>query len=239
MLTVALGFLLVAQEGGSIEAVRKAVEETAKAPYAYSVSGRFKRTGVFAPTSTLTARIDLYQSARHGPLILVKGPEGLWKTPDERIGEKVENTPPEVADMVKTLQEAEPPHEMLVKMLEDVRGAPDPESPTSFAFSYAPDRVRPAIEKQLEKALERGTVAKPDEVRWTTLRGILRVRLDRKGGVVTSIKEERSVRLRYSREGGREETIPYKLEMEFELSDHGKAKAEIPAEVRARLKMDR
>jgi hypothetical protein len=239
MLGSTVALLLIAQEPGSLESVRRAAEETGKTSYAYSVTGRFKRTGVSAPPSTLTARIDLYQSARHGPLILIKGPEGLWKTPDERIGEKVEGTPPEVADMVKTLQEAEPPHEMLIKMLEEVRGAPDPESPTSFAFSYAPDRVRASLEKQLDKALDRGTVSKPDEVRWTTVRGLLKVKLDRKGGVVTSIREERSVRLIYRREGVPEEAKTYKLEMEFALSDHGAAKVDLPPEVRSRLKMDR
>src|SRR6185295_19388198 len=91
------------QEPSPVDAVKSAIEPTAKSSYAYRVGGRFKREGVFVPPDLLTARIGAFQSARNGTKILVKGPEGLWKTPDERLGEQVEGTPPEAADMVTTL----------------------------------------------------------------------------------------------------------------------------------------
>ncbi|HEU4339829.1 MAG TPA: hypothetical protein VFS19_07150, partial [Planctomycetota bacterium] len=108
MKRLALAALLLhpIQDPAPIDVVKAAIEATAKASYAYRVGGRFTRQGVFVPPDLLTARIDGFQSARNGARILVKGPEGLWKTPDERIGEQVEGTPPEVADKVTTLREA-------------------------------------------------------------------------------------------------------------------------------------
>src|SRR5258705_2367917 len=107
------------QEPSPVDAVRSAIKVTSESSYAYAVKGRFSREGVFAPPGVLTARIDAFQSARNGATILVKGPEGLWKTPDERIGERVEGTPADVADKVTSLVEAEPPHAMLTALLDE------------------------------------------------------------------------------------------------------------------------
>src|SRR5262245_44101954 len=93
-----LAALLLLQEPTPVDAVKAAIETTASSSYAYRVGGRFRREGVFVPPDVLTARIEGYQSARNGSKILIKGPEGLWKTPDERIGEQVEGTPADAAD---------------------------------------------------------------------------------------------------------------------------------------------
>src|SRR5687767_6390644 len=175
-LWLAAVLLIPSQEPSPTEAVKAAIDATAQTSYAYRVGGRFKREGVFMPPDLLTARIDGFQSARHGAKILVKGPEGLWKTPDERIGEQVEGTPAEVADKVTTLREAERPHEMLSMLLADVKAGRSVDS-GGFSFAYDPEKVRTYLRKEIDKAVERRTIGKPDSVAWETAEGKLRVHL--------------------------------------------------------------
>ena len=223
------------QDPSPIDAVKAAIESTAKSSYSYRVGGRFKREGVFEPPDLLTARIDGFQSARHGTKILVKGPEGLWKTPDERLGEQVEGTPPDVADKVTTLREAERPHEMLATLLEEVKSGKKSEGSESYTLFYDPEKVRAYLRKELDKAIERKTVAKPDSVAWETAEGRLRVYLSKPGGAIVKFSEERSVSIRYKREGEPDERKRYKTEMEFELNSHGTATIDLPNEVREKL----
>jgi len=221
------------QDPAPADIVKAAIEETAKASYAYRVGGRFTREGVFVPPDLLTARIDGFQSARNGAKILVKGPEGLWKTPDERIGEQVEGTAPEVADKVTTLREAERPHEMLSMLLVDVKASRPVEFAGGYSFAYDPEKVRTYLRKELDKAVERKSVPKPDSVAWETAEGRLRVHVAK--GLIVKFSEERSVSIRYKREGESDERKKYRTEMEFELNSHGTATIELPDEVRKRL----
>ncbi|HZL73025.1 MAG TPA: hypothetical protein VFC86_11225, partial [Planctomycetota bacterium] len=50
------------QEPSAVDAVKAAIEATARSSYSYRVGGRFKREGVFEPPDLLTARIDGFQS---------------------------------------------------------------------------------------------------------------------------------------------------------------------------------
>ena len=232
-LLILLGF--APQEPSPADAVKTAIETTGASSYAYRVGGRFKREGVFVPPDVLTARIEGYQSARNGSKILVKGPEGLWKTPDERIGEQVEGTPAEAADKVTTLREAERPHAMLAMMMADVKTGAALDTPGAYRFAYDPVKVRAYLRKEIDKAVERGTLPKPDVIAWESAEGILRVQLARRGGPIVKFSEERSVPIRYRREGEPEDRRRYKTEMEFELSSHGEARIDLPDEVKARL----
>ncbi|HKS16326.1 MAG TPA: hypothetical protein VJU16_03385 [Planctomycetota bacterium] len=223
------------QEPTPVDAVKAAIETTAKSSYAYRVGGRFKREGVFVPPDLLTARIDGFQSARNGTTILVKGPEGLWKSPEERFGEQVEGTPPEVGDKVTTLREAERPHEMLAVLLADVKSGRALETPGTYLFTYDPEKVRAYLRKEMDKAVDRKTLARPDVVAWESAEGRLRVQLEKLGGPIAKFSEERSVPIRYKREGESEDRRRYRTEMVFELLSHGEAKVELPDEVRKRL----
>jgi hypothetical protein len=118
---------LLLQSDPHLDAIRKGLQETGDAGYAYKVAGRFERDGEFLPGPTLTSRMKVYQSARHGEKILVKGPEGLWLTPEERLGEKTEKIDPDAADIVRTLQGAEAPHRILAALLEDVDKGREPD----------------------------------------------------------------------------------------------------------------
>src|SRR5688572_2722212 len=159
------------QEPSPADPVKAAIELTGTSSYSYRVGGRFKREGVSVPPDVLTARIEGFQSARNGSRILIKGPEGLWKTPDERIGEQVEGTPPEVADKVTTLREAERPHAMLAMMMADVKSGAALDTPGSYRFAYDPVKVRAYLRKEIDKAVERGTLPKPDAISWESVEG--------------------------------------------------------------------
>ena len=234
-LWLAAALLFPVQEPAPVDAVKAAIETTANSSYAYRVGGRFTRDGVFAPPDLLTARIDGFQSARRGAKILVKGPEGLWKTPDERLGEQVEGTPPDVADKVTTLREAERPHEMLAVLLADAKSGRVLDTPGAYRFTYDPEKVRAYLRKEMDKAVERKSIDKPDVVAWETAEGHLRVQLDKPGGSIVKFSEERSVSIRYRREGEPEEKRRYRTEMVFELTSHGSATIDLPKEVRERL----
>jgi len=223
------------QETPPVDAVKSAIEATAKSSYSYRVGGRFKREGVYAPPGILTAKIDGFQSARNGATILIKGSEGLWKTPEERIGEKVEGTPADVADKVTSLLEAEPPHAMLSALLDETKSGTESDPAGSYTFAYKPERVRASLEKQMDRAIERKTMAKPAEVDWGTVEGRLWVRLAKPRGPLVHFREERSVRIVYRRAGEPDETKRYATKMEFDLTGHGTAAVELPPEVRARL----
>jgi hypothetical protein len=223
------------QDPSAIDDIKSAVDNTSQSSYAYRVGGRFVREGVFTPPDLLTARIDGFQSARSGTKILIKGPEGLWKTPDERIGEQVEGTPAVVADKVATLREAERPHRMLSELLADVKGAPARVASGEYRLAYDPEKVRAYLQKEIEKAVERKTLDKPDQISWETASGTLRVHVARPAGTILKFSDERSVSIGYRRGEGAVERRRYRTEMEFELSAHGTAKIELPDEVKEKL----
>ena len=226
---------LLIQEQAALDDLQAAIEATGNASYSYRVGGRFVREGVFTPPDLLTARIEGFQSARNGTRILIKGPEGLWKTPDERIGEQVEGTPAIVADKVATLREAERPHRMLADLLPDVKGAPARVASGEYRLAYDPEKVRAYLQKEIEKAVERKTLDKPDQVSWETASGTLRVHVARPAGTILKFSDERSVSIGYRRSDGSVERRRYRTEMEFELSAHGTAKIELPDEVKEKL----
>ena len=239
-----LCFLLQAKPGDEhLQALRKALEATAARPYAYQVKGRFERGGEWAPPDILSSRMKQYQSARKGELILVKGPEGLWKTADERLGEQVEKPDPDAADIVRTLSGAEPAHRIVGRLLEEVLRGHEPEDREvdgvlcrRYQLYYAPAGLKEGLQKQLDKAVQSGGLAKPDEVRWaSSLRGTLRIYVSKAEGRLVKAVEERSVKIAYKVPESAPDLKSYKLEMEIEVLDWGKAAPQIPAEIKERL----
>jgi hypothetical protein len=224
-----------------LDALRKAVDKTGSAAYSYQVKGRFERAGEFVPEALLTSRIKLYQSARHGEKILVKGPEGLWKTPEERIGEKVEKPDPDAAAMVRTLQEAEAPHRMAAELLKSVARGRAPEDREldgipcrRYQLGFTAESVRASLEKQIEKALKAGTLERPDEIQWGTAKGSLRIYVHRLDGRLVKLIDERLVRMAYKRDESTQIKI-YKTDMELDFRDWGRAQAALPPEVKEKL----
>jgi hypothetical protein len=187
-----------------------------------------------------------YQSARHGERILVKGPEGLWKTPDERLGEKVERPDPDAADIVRTLEGAEAPHRIVARLLEDVdKGRPSEDREVDgavcarYQLYYRPEAMKEAVSKQLEKAIQAGGLGRPDEIRWSSsLKGSLRLYFHRKDGRLVKAIDEKSVKLAYKVPDQQPDVKSYRLEMEIDLRDWGQAALQLPPEVRERLGLE-
>ena len=224
-----------------MEAVRTAIERTAAERYSYRVRGKFDRTGEFKPTAVLTATIASFRSARNGGVIFVKGPEGLWKTPDERLGEQVQNPDKEAVEIVQTLWDAEPPHRMLLEILpklEKGRTADDKKMDgiqcKAYYFRVEEATLRPSIERQLQKAIDGGAIPKPDTIQWSTLKSSVRIYVDRSDGTLVHVYDERSVKIAY-KGSGTEESRLYRNDMEYTFSGHAQAKLQLPKEILERL----
>ena len=236
---------LLFQADENLDAIRKVLKATGDEGYAYKVKGRFEREGESLPGPILTSRMKVYQSARHGEKILVKGPEGLWKTPEERLGEKTERVDPDAADIVRTLQGAEAPHRILEALLGEVDKGRDPEERDvdgvmcrRYVLYYKASALKESLEKMIEKAIEKKSLTRPDEIRWSSsAKGSLRIYVNRKDGRLVKAVDERSVKIAYKVPEQQPELKTYKTEMEFDLSDWGKAAAQLPKEVKDRLEI--
>ena len=224
------------------QAIRDAIGKTAAEGYAFVVKGKYYRSGEFTPRGLLTSRIRQYQSARFGEAILVKGPEGLWKTPEERLGEKVENPDPQAPEIVRLLQDAAPPHVMaqdLLGLAQKVLGPEDREVDGTacrrYQLTFPAASLKDSIGRQLAKEIKAGTVAPPDEVRWSTVKGGVRLYVDKLTGRLVKAVHERSVKIAYKVPDQQPEVKTYKVEMEFEFSPLDPAKISVPREVMEKL----
>ncbi len=228
-----------------LEAVRKAAQKTADAGYAFEVKGKYERAGEWLAPGVLTSRIKQYQSARNGERILVKGPEGLWKTPDERLGERVQNPDPEAGPIVRLLQETEAPHRILEAALRQIaKGRPPDDREVDglfcrrYVFNIPVDPLKEYISAHMDKAIKAGTMARPDEIRWSsTMKGNLAVYVAKKDGQLVKVKDERSVKVAYKVPDSQPELKSYRLEMEIDFSGWGEAKVQLPPEVKERLEI--
>jgi hypothetical protein len=236
---------LLFQADENLDAIRKVLRAAGDEGYAYKVKGRFEREGESLPGPILTSRMKVYQSARHGEKILVKGPEGLWKTPEERLGEKTERVDPDAADIVRTLQGAEAPHRILEALLGEVDKGRDPEERDvdgvmcrRYVLYYKAAALKESLEKMIEKAIEKKSLTRPDEIRWSSsAKGSLRIYVNRKDGRLVKAVDERSVKIAYKVPEQQPELKTYKTEMEFDLSDWGKAAPQLSKEVKERLEI--
>lgn len=229
-----------------LDAIRKSLETTAARRYAYEVRGRFERSGEWQPPGVLTSRVKQYQSARNGDRLLVKGPEGLWLTAEERLGEKVERPDPLAADIVRNLQGADAPHRIVARWLEDVTRGRAPEDREiggvpclRYTLYFKSEPLRAMLQEHLEKSVAAGNLAKPDEIRWASgMKGSLRVYFTRKEGRLLKAIEERSVKIAYDVPDQRPDVKTYKLETELVLSAWGAADPRLPPEVKDRLGLE-
>lgn len=234
---------LVVQSDPTLDAIRKGLRDTGLDAYSYRVKGRFEREGESLPGPILTSRMKLYQSARNGEVILVKGPDGLWRTPADRLGEKTERIDPDAADVVRTLEGAEAPHRILEALLGEVDKGRDPEDRDvdgvpcrRYVLTYRMTALKESLEKMIEKAVEKKTLTRPDEIRWSsTAKGSLRLYFNKKDGRLVKAVDERSVKIAYKVPDQQPDLKTYKTEMDFELGDWGKATPQLPKEVKERL----
>jgi hypothetical protein len=240
-------FLLLClfQADENLETLHKVLRAAGEEGYSYRVRGRFEREGESLPGPVLTSRMKVYQSARSGERILVKGPDGLWKTAEDRLGEKTQKVDPDAADIVRTLQGAEAPHRILEALLLEVDKGRDPEDREvegvmcrRYVLYYRSQPLRESLEKLIDKAVEKRTLTRPDEIRWgSSAKGTLRIYVSRKDGRLVKAIDERSVKIAYKVPDQQPDVKTYKTEMEFECSEWGKARLQLPKEVKERLEI--
>jgi hypothetical protein len=137
--------------------------------------------------------------------------------------------------MVATLTDAEPPHRMALRWLED---GEKPRVIDGVLFlDVKPAVLRASLEKQMEKAIESRTLDRPDEVVWTTAMGLLRCRIEQ--GIAVQIRDRRSVKTLYKRsDGTRDDSRRYEIEMTVDFRDVGRPVIELPVDVKSRLGME-
>ncbi len=244
-MAVPLAFLLLLQESAPKECFAEvvgAIERTAAGGYAFIVRGKLERSGGYTPGGLLFSRIGRYQSARRGAAVLVKGPDGLWKRPEERSGENVENPDPDAPAVVRTLREAAPPHEMvreLLRLADKIHGPEDREVNgvmcRRYKASFPPGVLKDHIEKQLSKEVGAGAVRRPDDIHWSTAKWSVRIYAGKADGRLVKVVDERSVRISYRVPDQQPDLRRYKIEMEFEFSALDPAKVPLPPGVRERL----
>lgn len=221
--------------------VRSAIAKTARESYSYTVIGRYRRTGVYESPGTLTARIRRFRSARNGGVLLLKGPEGLWMKPGEEGGERVEGLDPEIAPIMVALGDAQEPHRQIIDLLpllakgrlestRKVEGVPC----RILVFSFDKSTLREGLDAQMQKGIARGVIEKPTRVRWSTLRGTVRVYLHAKTGHLLRVIDRRSVKI-FHRTGKAEEVKKYTNEMDYRFAGQGSARVGLPVEVKKRL----
>ncbi len=230
---------LVFVQDNAATSVAQAIEKTGLDSYSYRVAGKYERSGEFRPEAILTCTIRRYRSARNGTRILVKGPEGLWKPPDRRLGEQVQNPDRDAADIVATLRDAEPPHRMLRDTLALCEKGTGGEEKTIegrrcrvWWFRLRDPELKAALERQMKK----GDLPPPDSVHWASARSSLRVSVDAAEVRLVRFVDERSVKIGYLRLGT-EETRLYKNEMEFTFSGWGRTSLDLPKEVAEKLEI--
>jgi len=225
------------------DAAKTCAEKAGAAGYAYRVAGRFERTGSWMPEGVLAARIRDFQSARHDDRILVKGPEGLWKTPGERVGEATEKEQKDVADIMKVLEEARAPHKIALgflaeatRVVEGERVDVDGRTPSrAYWLSFPEKKTRDELQEQLDLDVKRGKLDKPDEVLWARMKGNVLVYARESDGLLVRLVETSSVTIAYKKENQRPDEKRYELKLTVNLSDHGQAKLELPVEIKERL----
>jgi len=241
-----LALFLADPQDAHLDAIKKVLQSAGDEGYAYRVKGRFERDGEFLPGPILTSRMKVYQSARHADRILVKGPDGLWRTAEDRLGEKTEKgADPDAADIVRTLQGAEAPHRILEALLADVDKGRDSDDREvegvmcrRWVLYYRAPALKESLEKLIDKAVDKRNLTRPDEIRWSSsARGTLRIYVSRKEGKLVRAIDERSVKIAYKVPDQQPDVKTYKTEMEFDFTDNGKAKLQLPKEVKERLEI--
>ncbi len=245
MRPAALALLLFVSQDDPVAVVRKALEKTEAASYSYTVSGRFDRTGEFVPPAILTARIGTLEAARNGGNLVIKWPDGKWKTSAELVGEELDKRDQETIDKLRTLQDGEAPHVRVRELLDLVEKGTKGEdtevdkTPCSvFTLRFSKERLKLYLERQIETAVARGSLRKPDAIKWSTLEGSLKVFVEKSEGWLAQVVDERSVKIEYKQSASGDQKV-FECKFVYDFNGWGKTTAGIPAEVKEKLGMEK
>ena len=202
--------------------------------YAYRVSGRQVRDGVWSPSGFFTSTVEEFTAARR-----LDDKEAAHLRRGSRAWDELGKVPPGGRDarLLEIVRGSQPPHQMVLEILGVVRGESAPRTDkvrdricVSWDLALDPVSLRPFMEKILESAVSEGRLEKPDAVYWDTLEGSLECSALKFDAKVLRVIDRRKVSYSYKTVAGVDRRT-YHLETVYEFFSHGVAVMPLPPEM--------
>lgn len=202
--------------------------------YAYRVTGRNVRDGVWSPSGVFTSTIEEVTAARRADdkdAGHVRRGSRAW----DDLGRVAPGS--REARLVDTVRSAQPPHAMIQELLGAVRGESAPRTDkvrdricVVWDLALDPASLRPFMEKVFESAVAEGRLEKPDVVYWDTLEGSLESAALKSDSRLLRVIDRRKVSYGYKTVSGIDRRT-YHLETVYEFFSHGVAILPLPPEM--------
>jgi hypothetical protein len=202
--------------------------------YAYRVTGRQVRDGVWSPTGFFTSAVEEFTAARRSD-----DKEGAHVRRGGRAWDDLGKVAPgsREARLVEIVRSAPAPHLMVLELLGSVRGESAPRTEqvrdrvcAVWDLALDPRSLRPFMEKILESAVAEGRMERPDAVYWDTLEGSLEAAALKFDAKVLRVVDRRKVSYSYKTPSGLDRRT-YHLETVYEFFSHGAAAVTLPPEM--------
>jgi hypothetical protein len=205
--------------------------------YAYRVTGRQVRDGVWSPAGVYTSSIEEVTGAKRpdDKDAHVRRGSRAWDdlgkvTPGSRD-----------ARLVEQVRSAPAPHLMLLELLGAFRGESAPRSEkvrdrtcVVWDLTLDPGALRSFMERIFEAAVAEGRLEKPDAVYWETLEGSLEAAAIKSDSRLLRVVDRRKVSYSYKTVTGFDRRT-YHLETVYEFFSHGVAVLPLPPEIQKEL----
>jgi hypothetical protein len=202
--------------------------------YAYRVSGRQLREGVWSPAGFFTSTVEEFTAAKRlddkGASHLRRGSRA-WDDLGKVASEGRE------ARLLEIVRGSQAPHQMVLEILGTVRGESAPRTDkirdricVSWDLTLDPASLRPFMEKLFEAAVAEGRLEKPDAVYWDSLEGSLECSALKFDTKLFRVIDRRKVSYSYKTVGGLDRRT-YHLETVYEFLSHGVAAMPLPPEM--------
>jgi hypothetical protein len=202
--------------------------------YAYRVSGRQLREGVWSPAGFFTSTVEDFAAAKR-----LDDKEAAHLRRGNRAWDDLGKvaTGGRDARLLEIVRSSQAPHQMVAEILGTVRGESAPRSDkvrdricVSWDLTLDPASLRPFMEKILDAAVAEGRLEKPDSVYWDTLEGSLECAALKFDTKILRVIDRRKVSYSYRTVSGLERRA-YHLDTVYEFFSHGLATMPLPAEM--------
>ncbi|HVE43287.1 MAG TPA: hypothetical protein VNM14_25650 [Planctomycetota bacterium] len=202
--------------------------------YAYRVSGRQVRDGVWSPSGFFTATVEEFTSAKR-----LDDKEAAHLRRGSRAWDDLGKVSPGGRDarLLEIVRGSQAPHLMVLEILGSVRGESAPRTDkvrdricVSWDLALDPTSLRPFMEKIFESSVAEGRLEKPDAIFWDTLEGSLECSALKFDSKLLRIIDRRKVSYSYRTVGGLDRRT-YQLETVYEFFSHGVAAMLLPPEM--------
>jgi hypothetical protein len=206
--------------------------------YAYRVSGRQVRDGVWSSSGFFTSTVEEFTAAKR-----LDDKEAAHLRRGSRAWDDLSKIAPGGRDarLVEMVRSSQAPHQMVQEILGTVRGESTPRTDkirdricVFWDLTLDPASLRPFMEKLLESAVADGRLEKPDAVYWDTLEGSLECAALKFDSKILRVIDRRKVSYSYKTVSGLDRRT-YHLETVYEFFSHGVAAMPLPPEMMKEL----